>query len=557
MGAIYTPREWRAFQVERLVKTFSTVDSTLHDVPVVCKISHKMQSESPAESIGTKISFNASMVPDIGTTQGIVEFTGLNYHELAHVMFTEFGLVEPNLHNIYNMLEDQRIETLLIAKYESTRNYFVATFAKFCLDSADADKAMLLPLAWGRRYLPSALRDEIAELFPDQAKVPDIKRIIDEYRVCASRPRKKELVKEMYELLYDQKDAIEQLVASGKACNGTADHGGRPNKSEVEDLAETASEKAEDGTDEHGDADYDIDMDEIEGTPADKVNGVANGLAKAVMENPEVQQEVDERREAMNSQGAGDQKGSHQVSHEAAHPNFSLTATKLAQVFKRIEADVDPGFRTHQSSGRINMKRAMTGDYDIDTVFDSWEEGNQLATDIELEILVDRSDSMTALPVVCHAAWALKRAVEMTNSRAQATIRAYHTDTDLIIAGSVKASPTSVPVIYRNGGTDPTMAIQRALENLHSSRRTHKMLIILTDGSWGYGGSHIVSASHEQLIQRANDAGVTTALAYYATGMFMNDGKGNKHKCQHYAEIKDGYDLIPFVGQIVASIIGK
>lgn len=168
---------------------------------------HHVAQGGPAVawSIGDDIYFNGKQLPSPDTREDIIFVTGVNKHELAHVLFTPtpadirmlwpsnrvrvgadpemvVSLQKKPYQAAFNILEDQRIEMLLAKRYANVRPYLIAAFTRIILNSTAPgmlDVAYLY--ARGRRYLPVKVRRLLKRRFKNQALVPEIRRIIDAY----------------------------------------------------------------------------------------------------------------------------------------------------------------------------------------------------------------------------------------------------------------------------------------------------------------------------------------------------------------------------------------
>ena len=102
------------------------------------------------------------------------ELRGLNYHELAHCLFTpkrtsslvkmileevkttSNSSVSSHLPKIFNILEDARIESLFVAKYPASQYFFTDAVMKYIAKNPSTFSFLLMD---GRKYLPLGLRN--------------------------------------------------------------------------------------------------------------------------------------------------------------------------------------------------------------------------------------------------------------------------------------------------------------------------------------------------------------------------------------------------------------
>lgn len=178
-----------------LAYVYQKANRILSSLPVTCKFDDGYPA--PAWSIGASVFFNENLIPDTYTTEGMIAFTGVNYHELCHVMFTPTSehatsnwAMNNGMRPAMNILEDQRIESLMVAKYRSTAAYFTSMFVRHVLDAKNGDVNKTFLLSYGRRYLPARLRKALRDMFVAKYGEPmarEAERIIDAYRKVVFR----------------------------------------------------------------------------------------------------------------------------------------------------------------------------------------------------------------------------------------------------------------------------------------------------------------------------------------------------------------------------------
>ncbi len=144
---------------------------------------------APAWSTHNTIEFCESTLPDLTTIEGVLGARGLSFHELAHILFTprtqsdiHRWVVDNGHWQAFNALEDQRIETLLVAQYQAIAPWLTATMAQYLLDNPQAVQRAF-PLVRGRKYLPVEVRAIAKQSYVNQQDVAELSAIIDEYRL--------------------------------------------------------------------------------------------------------------------------------------------------------------------------------------------------------------------------------------------------------------------------------------------------------------------------------------------------------------------------------------
>ena len=158
---------------------------------------------SYAVSIDNDITVNVKLIQHPTSAEGVASILGLNYHELAHVLFSPqkwtdlSSCYSPNTKQrktlsqhfrvAYMMMEESRVETLMGAKYPNMRKYFAyPIFSIMLKDNTPASVKDRHLLLHGRRFLPRKIRDTYRKFFEQEygaANAREFERLIDEYRL--------------------------------------------------------------------------------------------------------------------------------------------------------------------------------------------------------------------------------------------------------------------------------------------------------------------------------------------------------------------------------------
>jgi len=179
-----------------LCRVYEQADRVLTQDPVNVHVV-KDDNLPPAWSDGKDVFINSSQIDSFDLDE-LIQINGLNYHELAHHLYTPRRGTElvkwvleqdqqssaDGFLQSFNILEDQRIETLLTARYPSIVPYLTKTVVRWLSDSPETMAANYLVIR-GRRYLPVELRVQFRDLFARQELIPAIIDIVDQYRTLA------------------------------------------------------------------------------------------------------------------------------------------------------------------------------------------------------------------------------------------------------------------------------------------------------------------------------------------------------------------------------------
>lgn len=221
---------------------------------------------APAWSNGTDVSIRATdWQRSWEDTGAVARLMGLNYHELCHVMFTPRikEMSTSNLRQIYNLAEDQRIETMFAALYSPSIPFFTqAVLDLIVADGMNADT--LWVLVAGRRYLSVEVRDVARRAYRGDAT--EWKALMDEYLLIdwdRQRSRGIELVKLMEAHLGDMappEGCCARVTGKGATASDEADEA---RARVAEDLDEEEAE--EDTPEPEGEDDEAPEADEADG----------------------------------------------------------------------------------------------------------------------------------------------------------------------------------------------------------------------------------------------------------------------------------------------------
>lgn len=595
----------RAVRLNALCRVYEQADRVLSGDPVIINVVDS--GPAPAWSDGQSITFNASEIEEMDL-ETLTQVNGLNYHELAHHLYTPrrgTTFIKWVLENDYlesaNMLEDQRIETLLVARYPSIAPYLTATVARWLSSTPDEAIGNYM-LVRGRRYLPIEIRQAFRDMFAKPELVPVIADIVDQYRVLAF-PRDyatgQMLIKRWNDEVLgkldfpkmpqgpngcssrdpvgkgrpepgkaQEKDA-QRATGMGKAESTSMQTKPNPTKSTNTNnppqprTAEEAlaireqAQQSEQGQEPGGLQPGTGHIESVGGIP-NNVQELLEDTIQSVLERKDVQQDVKTKQKVI---VGGDGK------HEDVlkKGKFDITTVpaesmvlyrKFARELQRLRDECEPMWNREEASGKLNVQRAIRG-CEVDEAFDRWDEGNDGA-DVEAIIMVDRSGSMSGGRNDMHASiacWTIKRALEQIG--APVTVYAFDDKAELAYGRNELASRTQYKFIYGSGGTNPFSTLLAAEQLLMSSRKKNKMLFMITDGAFDEN-------KNDEVIQRISKRGILTVMTLIMSDRDMEyyedrgmDEKTWRHGTEVYGRIKTAKDLLPFAKSVVAGAIKK
>jgi Mg-chelatase subunit ChlD len=537
---------------------YGRTDRILTAEPVEVRVEDDKNMDTTAYNDGKNIVFNAHLIEDVDD-KTIISLNGFNYHEVGHVLYTprggsEFGrtVKRENLEKAFNVLEDARIERLLIAKYPAVAPFMEASCLEYLLKGDSTEFGAYFPLFTGRKYLDIELRQEIADRFIKDFGVELailIASIVHEYRTLVyprDFDRGLELLRAMADIV--GREATNEVNGKPIIPNGNGGHidravqdkgrmkGDKEQKAQQDKATNNESgDGAGEQLDDPADTNTDIDGNSTSFGRKGKDEADDNVLRKDIQErldnlskNDDVQQGAREVRKAINDNNerrSAIKQGAY--SNQQVSAQVSASARAFGVALERVRIDNDPMWELEQPMGRLNIGRAMRADInDMDKVFDRWSEGNS-NNDIDAIVLVDTSGSMSwQIQRTMESAWVIKRGIERINGRV--SVYKFNHDSRLIYSATDKAQPTEYRYVNSSGGTNPYKALLEARRQLLNSKRGVRMLFIVTDGEWD------MPEDNNKIISDLTKDGVQTSVVYLGS----LKGWGEYDRAEHDARVE-------------------
>ena len=521
---------------------------------------------------------------------------------------------------LWNIAEDQRQERLMLGRFQPWAPYLVEALGYHLV--ADTESAWLLFA--GRTWLSDDIRAQARAMLIAQrsAKVADqVAELIGNYQSLTDTGDKQQndawdILVDLHRLFGDDLPKMPPVCEPiGEGEEDTSEPGGsvppradedpepqpgRPRKDD-DDGVETPKRDADadtDGSDGDGDDDGDDKGDDGKGkgeskpapddaadsepvrsagagndpnaTPPKPGELDPNAMKKRLRDEAEEQTQEDaEAKKDLNDvldaldhgRTQGEAKGEHSAGN---YVDVSSDARRLYDEVSRelmdLKDECEPGWNKRVASGRLNVRRLLNSHVvDPDTLYDRYEPGQVDATSVEVMLLLDVSGSMSSvIDQVGEATWAIRKAVD--DLEGDLTVITWQSGPHEVLAhpGDRPEERMFVPTVF--GGTNPHSALVEAYRVLADSQAPIKLMVILTDGSWG------VADESEQLIDAMNAGEVSTALAFVSTDYSFITGaqaaknrpavKVNAHHCQVGRDIgNDPHGLALMFREIVAERI--
>ena len=540
---------------------YQKADRILTNLPVQVFLNDD-QASAPAHNDGKNITFNATLIKDLDD-ETVRSLHGLNYHELAHLLFTpRIGtalgkwvmekvsktikvdshrynhetqqrepfsydyeveeLAEQRRLTAFNILEDSRAERLLTIKYPSVKPFLTVLISDYIIEQPEQLGEAFYLLA-GRMYLDRELRALSARLYADkygEDRARAIYEVMAEYRKLIfprDYTRAQELITTLVNLLPEEQSGGQGHGGNGGSPTGCSHRplmrNGKPQSEKAQDeLDKQDGEESVSPFPKIGEG-GDTNTGEI-----DKDNSHFNEVAKELVDKA---QEQAERAKADKSlqQKVRDTVGAiardnstksilgvARTTKQEPEQSEVMASRLFAQELERLRIESDPAWITEMPTGKLNVQRAMNADInDINKLFNRWEMGND-DYDIEACILMDRSGSMwTQIGAVCRSAWAIKRAIEKINGRV--SVMTFGDVSRTLYTADEKAKATEIRMVESAGGTDPSGALKETERIMSLSTAKTRLVFVLTDGAFNSGENDVI-------IKKLKDGGVYTSIVF-------------------------------------------
>ena len=491
---------------------------------------------TPAMNNGKEIVFNANLIEDLDDNT-ILSLHGLNYHEVAHLLFSprvgsDLGKYckDNKLVRSLQMLEEARIENLITNKYPVTKLFLEASVTSYILKDNPSEWGEQFATITGRKYLPLELRQIVADKFSatyGEALTQEVHDIVHTYRSLVfptDFDKAKELLVRMAKIIGTDTEPQKQPKWKGHGEGTPILTKGRPESAKeqlrLQEKDKNASNPTEQLTNSTGFGGKDSIYNGQEREFTEKDSAIAEQLTKRVsqIKNSEfVKRELKETRKAIF--GSDEMRTAMKPAiYDSLMP--SSTSISLARRFgtelERIVRDNDPSWKRFLPSGKLNISRTMNPDINsIDKMFDVWDTGNP-HTDIEAVILMDNSSSMGgSMKAVSENAWIIKRGIESINGNV--TVFTFNHESKLVYEKSEKAKANAYRYIQAQGSTNPIRGLIETERLLTTSKKSLKLAFIITDGEWES------QAECDSIVKSLNAKGIVTCVVFIGNYEYVHD----------------------------------
>lgn len=566
-------RPQELLRVQRLARELRLVDQILSNDVDTLRVVKSGPAPAWTTLDGDAVSFAYNQMPAPDTAFNVAVWLGTNAHELGHVLYSPrksstlmFRVLEsertflPGVAMLHNIVEDQRQERLILARFTPWTAYLTAALGHHLQVSQDAWLLMA-----GRTWLPERTRAaaKAASVHAHGHTVTDkVTRIVGEYQRLvdpgeAESDEAWQLLQELHALFADAMPKIPTgcTVMEGGDPDLSEPGAGAPSTADEADAAPSDggnSSASSDGDDGDDDADGDGDGNDGQATVSQEPTAPSNGNgagtehAEPGQSRAQIREDLRKATERLlaeddvaddlgNIMDAIDQGRGDEHAEGPGSPGTFVEATDAARTLHREVADalldlkdeVEPGWLKRTDSGRLNVRRLLNPTTDSDELFDRYEPGMLDTAELEVVVLLDVSGSMASnLHRVGEATWAIRQAVDDLEGRC--SVFTWDSGPHAVLADWDDRPDGRMFIPEALGGTNPQSVLHETFRLLAGSATQNRVVVILTDGQWSN------RSKCDEVIRSMNASGITTVCALIGV-----NGTPDSHACQVFAHIDD------------------
>ena len=534
------------------------IKSTLHEANPITAYATFLADTGPLVVIGD--GFFAHVVSTGREAYGL--FKGVVYHELSHLKWSPFGGYfhaplrkldstyggKDFVNQVYNVMEDNRVELASAAKWLPMRRYFRIVVAHLLNQFVEEGDGTWQPAALDyllfafRTGVPSSVRQAMRQEFDDtigQGSADEADQILKDY--FATDPKQDpitavKLIGDMLDLIHD--DTTEDDWSS--APSTSFDSGDQPSNEGTSDEAGVidkmlqVSAKNAEGNAASGESSGSLSQDIEEELAA------AEGDKKVQNDSKQTHESVMQR--------AGKGADLAEVFDHERHQSLVVTSDMYAaermvmQQLSKLRRALDDEWTpdvTGKLDGRAYATRSLYPGRDF---FRTFEQGGEKAGSSHLVLAIDTSGSMHGHRIneVSKLAWVLSRSFFAIDSKLDVLL--FNSDT---VFADPALSPNRYPVYEARGGTMAAESASAAEATLLRSPAAHRFFIALSDGEW------FDDTLAERHIEKLNHAGVQTG--HFTVGSTNH----NTHKAKFGGPVDSAMELLPVITSLVAGALAS
>jgi len=459
---------------------------------------------------------------------------GLNYHEVAHLLYTRVSLNKTRFVTELNILEDLKIENLFAQKYLKAKKYFKNNILKI----ADLTVPEVYLGIYGRRnFLDPVIVKGFAEKFEEKfgaEKRIKAEEIIDDYITNHELKRSYDLAYQLYYLL--KSDNPQTYKAETSNCNSIKGTGGKTDSKKVQK-----------------------EIDELKGN-LQKVQGGGKSkpteeevLEKLVQEKIDVEEEIE--NELKPEIGGSYEKGNSGIDFHPDDKDLSRIF-HMTKLLKTIKNELKSGYVHKIKKGRFDIRQVIANSISqkaSSKVFKKYQPDRKNETALGVAIQLDSSGSVidTEFKKEMASAYTLCQALEKTKSYSAV----YEFSNDFRVIKGMDDKFGDWKRMFHHC-THPSTALTESHKELLKLKSRHGVngLInfLITDGCFDD------AEESDKIIEAMKKDGIVTVIINF--NHYINSKKHEKenviyhHNCDYKIFLTDVNKLVPEMQKIISKV---
>jgi len=502
-------------------------------------LSHSLACSNPAKLL---IYLNFQEIQKLKTIKDLFDYLvmlkGLNYHELAHILYTDYGKrkiymflsskytpTSPSFVSIsdfvraINMLEDCRIENMFYTQYRRAKYYFSFCASNILMKEATQieinDATTLISayiILYGRKFLFDDIRykKSILEIKNKlqkskiKTKISAFEKIIDNYILEFDLDERLELAYKLTLLLENEKIQLKQYSDDGSLTNSKSRRG---TKKRIKDAINKLLKDLEKHKQEQK---QDKSKQKVKNT-----NALLEEIAEDIEKSEQIQKEVNTE---LNKMGAGSEFREYSGQLVSITNRIKLESKRVEHILRKLRSDLSTQIFRFQKKGKVDIISAIKSQKNHNLNVFRKERLNKIdKSKLGVCFLLDTSGSISnsEFHQEVNATLCLNKALERLDNKVEIIEFSHHYRIMKKFNGEGDWQRTF------NGGTLVSLPLEKSIVDLRKLRSAESIrnlfIIVISDGEFG-DYSEVI-----EVLNKAKKNNISTIWIYASDYDYMRD----------------------------------
>lgn len=500
-----------------------------------------------------------------GNENYLILSKGINYHELAHILFTDYstkkiqnfllkadlklGLSVNGFHHYLNLLEDCRIENLFYTDYYKAKYYFSFCVLKIILSGNIKEydtsaKAKTYFTLYGRKFLDKEIKTEVKGIRNqlDNTFAEKGEKLVDKYILEPDLKKRLQIAYDFAMLFINDGKQMSNDGLSSDLSLTQEKSAGKSGKTKklTEDLKEKIKEEKKEEKEDKQESPKKKSLKDTIKDALEKVN-------EEIENNQSIQKEIEKEVEFLTAgRGEFEDFSGEKLNITA---NMKLEITKIEKILKELRGDLSTQIFRFQKRGKIDIISIIKSQKNSTlNIFKKKRLNKVDKSRLGVSFLLDTSGSIRAddFEQEIKATYSLCKALKNGDSKAE--VLEFSEDFKVLKAFRGEGDWQR----HFRGGTQISEALIQGTKDLLKLRRDESInnlfIIIVTDG----GFDDYNRALDE--IKRTQEKGIGVLWIYSG---YRNENSELSKKVDWFVQIHSLEELAPKLKLIIKEIQRK